>query len=662
VASVSVGERALPVAEIGPPNPLPAFADTRTFASELPKDRFPHDIATNIDYGLPPSIHPYLLQDGYGRRRRPGSIRTAVLQNSNLRAEFALGLGGRLWSLRSLPSGRELVYANSVLQPANLALRNAWFAGGVEWNIGTRGHSPTTCSPLHAAVVPSPGADGGEALRMWEWERLRGVVFQIDAWLPESSPVLLVHVRIRNPRDEVVPMYWWSNTAVTERPDLRVLTPAERAFHIGYDGGLDVPATAGASWSYPASCPQAADYFYDMPPGRRPWIAALYGDDGQGLVQTSTGLLRGRKLFVWGQNPGGRHWADWLGGDDQAGADADANSGSGSGSGSAYVEVQAGLAATQYENLPMPPGAEWRWVEAYAPLAVDTAVSHGPDHDAAVAHVEERLAAIVPQDRLDSALTAAGLTVDQPPVRIVQAGSGWGRLECARAAADAEAMPDLTGTPFPADDSAECHPWRALLTDGRLPAADPATPPPSYVHGASWQRRLRSAPPGDWLTAYHLGVLAHASGNLSAARESYLRSLGAAPSAWAERGLALVDAAEGRVDSAADRLLAAHALAPAVWQLTVETLTALTAAGRHVEAITLVEHLPAEQRRHSRIRLQEASAALGAGELDRARLILLDGIEIADLREGDETLTSLWEQAFPGEALPYMYDFRMRPG
>ncbi|MCZ7665985.1 MAG: DUF5107 domain-containing protein [Chloroflexi bacterium] len=40
------------------------------------------------------------------------------------------------------PSGRELLAKNPVFQPANLALRNAWFSGGIEWNIGAIGHSP----------------------------------------------------------------------------------------------------------------------------------------------------------------------------------------------------------------------------------------------------------------------------------------------------------------------------------------------------------------------------------------------------------------------------------------------------------------------------------------------------------------------------------------
>ncbi|MET0348936.1 MAG: hydantoinase/oxoprolinase family protein, partial [Rhizobacter sp.] len=77
------------------------------------------------------------------------------------------------------------------------------------------------CAPLHAARVPAP--DGGEMLRLWEWERLRGVVFQVDLWLPPSHPVLLARTRIRNVNDFAVPMYWWTNTAVVARHDTRVL-------------------------------------------------------------------------------------------------------------------------------------------------------------------------------------------------------------------------------------------------------------------------------------------------------------------------------------------------------------------------------------------------------------------------------------------------------
>ncbi|MGH8969936.1 MAG: DUF5107 domain-containing protein, partial [Actinomycetes bacterium] len=138
---------------------------------------------------------PYSVQDGYRRQLSDSEVPVAVLENDVLRATFLLGYGGRLWSLLHRPSGTELLHSPPALRLANLALRNAWFAGGVEWNIGTTGHSPTTCEPLFAARVR--GRDGEPVLRMYEYERLRGVVFQIDAWLPDQSHVLFVHVCIR---------------------------------------------------------------------------------------------------------------------------------------------------------------------------------------------------------------------------------------------------------------------------------------------------------------------------------------------------------------------------------------------------------------------------------------------------------------------------------
>jgi hypothetical protein len=273
----------------------------------------PPELRAGLAYGRVRSIFPYLVQDGYGRALSSRDVEVAVLENNMLRATFLLDYGGRLWSLRHLPTARELLHSPRTLRLANLALRNAWFAGGVEWNIGTIGHSPTTCEPVFAARVERP--DGEPTLRMYQYERLRGVVFQVDAWLPDDSPVLFVHVSIRNPADDEVPMYWWSNAAVPEAEGTRVIAPADDAYYFGYEKALPlvgVPRHDGVDLTYTARASEAADYFFRLQDRQRPWIAALNAD-GTGLVQTSTAKLRGRKLFCWGTGPGGRHWQEWLG-------------------------------------------------------------------------------------------------------------------------------------------------------------------------------------------------------------------------------------------------------------------------------------------------------------------------------------------------------------
>src|SRR2546430_10789644 len=97
-----------------------------------------------------------------------------------------------------------------------------------------------------------------------------------------------------------------------------------------------MPMHNGLDRTYTTRARAAGDYFFDIPATQRPWIAALDGS-GQGLAHTSTQRLCGRKLFLWGQHPGGARWQEWLSGPDAA-----------------YLEIQAGLARTQLEHLPLP--------------------------------------------------------------------------------------------------------------------------------------------------------------------------------------------------------------------------------------------------------------------------------------------------------------------
>lgn len=349
----------LPAAPTGPENPLPALrapAEVHVL-DEQARRGLPRDMARQIGYEPLRSLLPVRIRDGYRRERRKQDFEAVVIENAHLRVTVLPGLGGRIHSLVHLPTGRELLYRNPVFQPANFALNGAWFSGGVEWNTGATGHTTLSCAPLHAALVPGP--DGGVMVRLWEWERLRDLPFQVDLWLPQDSEFLYAGVRVRNPHERPAPVYWWSNTAVPDDPGSRVLAPADEAWHFGYERSLrriPLPQWDGADRTYPPRSGHPADFFYEVPEGVRPWIASLDAE-GRGLVQTSTGLLRGRKLFTWGSGDGGRRWQEWL-----------TEPGTGG-----YAEIQAGLARTQLEHVRLEAGEEFAWLEAYGPLSADPA-------------------------------------------------------------------------------------------------------------------------------------------------------------------------------------------------------------------------------------------------------------------------------------------------
>jgi hypothetical protein len=542
-----------------------------------------------------------------------------------------LEFGGRLWSLVHKPSGRELLEVNPVFQLANLAIRNAWFSGGVEWNIGTLGHSPFTCSPLFACQIE--GGNGMPILRMYEWERFRQTPFQIDAYLPEGSPVLFIHTRIINPNDQDVPIYWWSNIAVPETPETRVLVPAESAYCLGCRPNnlerVPVPEFNGVDFTYSMNMKQAADFFFELQDNQYPWIAVL-DERGQGLVQVSTKEMIGRKLWVWGTGRGGRNWQQFL-----------------SPHGKGYIEIQSGLTKTQLEHKRLPQRTSCSWLEAYGYLEANPSIVHGCDWVCAYQHVESELRKLISEEGLSREHERSNECSDSQPVEFYQKGSGWGALESRRQAKLSENPKLSSGLVFGEETLTEDQePWLTLLETGTFPIVDENTPFGTFAVWEKWgdliEQALRSQASENWFAWYQAGVARFHAGDRAGAVEAWQRSITLTWTPWAVRNIAVLAWQEDQVDLAADLLVEACQAASEFVPLVVECGKCLNDASRHQEWLEMVQGLPQSMRSNGRIRLLEAQAAVAEGELNVVENFFKEEVVVADLREGETSLSDLW--------------------
>ena len=662
MTTITAGSVPLLVSHLGPVNPLPIFRWQQPTALQTAppsQELSAEELAGTFTWGAD-SILPYQVQDDYDRAQQPGNLDAIIVENDHLRLVFFPQFGGRLASIVNKADGRELLFRNPVFQPANLASLNAWFSGGIEWNGLIPGHSPFTCSPVFAATVES---DRGPVLRLYEFDRKRESAWQLDLFLPEDQSRIWIHVSLINPNSRAVPCYWWTNIAAPLDESTRVLSPADYSIeHVLPDNHLApfaFPNGHNFDGSYPGNYRDSASVFFRKPGRKRPWIAAIQGN-GEGLFETSTATLEGRKLFAWGSGPVGRRWSDFLSLPGQG----------------AYIELQAGVTPTQNQEFMLDGGETLAWTESIAPVSIAPQIGHDPNYHAACAAMEELILAQVPDSVLADVDGWMTQLAAQPVGEILSRGRAWGMLHERMTGSRISAGLDFTVEP---KDEA-C--WAELLVDGKFSAATLMRSPSSWAVSDRWLDVLltsRELHGTTWLHELFLGVAALDRERVGDAQTHFERSQALQKNYLAHRHLALIDTLSGDPAAAWAHYQRAWEESEHSTQLAVEICRFLRENGMPDELVQFVKQLPPESQSHERIRLAQAQVALAEGDYQQV-LAILDG-DFATVREGETLLTDLWfaahrlraeeakgEPLSPAEAVevdrqyppPQRIDFRMK--
>ena len=601
-----------------------------------------------IGYGMMSDGLPYTLQDDYDNPEEELSFKSVVLENEYLKAVFIPELGGRLWSIYDKENHRDLILANTKFIPCNLAIRNAWFAGGVEFNCGRRGHDEQTVSPRYAAIVET---DKFPVLRIYEYQRDRGTPFQYDCFLPSGSKFLYIRGRIYNPNSYVVPIYWWSNIATAEVKGSRIVVPAKDTFANWYSNGshalakLTLPDGEGFDGTYPTNFQYVKDHFYNIPEDSRRY-ECLFMPDGYGFCHVSTRRLRGRKLFVWGQSQGGRHWNQKLLGPGLEN----------------YIELQGGLARSQQECLPMPPKTAWEWLEGYGNMNMKGEDVFG-SWDKAVEKTTAAIDALIPEAELDRILKETRESIALKKGKVIFEGSGWGALEEKRSGK--KLAPQLDFSNLGEEQTA----WLELLDQGKIDQALPV----SYQVSDEWFELLKNAKES-WQKHYHLALNYYRRKDLERAENEVAKAGEIKNNRYLLHLLANIRNLQKRFPESADLIFQAGKLELKDKSFLKEVFKMLLGLGAYDKMLELSSLLDEKILAFPLMKFMRAYALAYTGKIDEAETILLEngGLDIPDIREGENSTSGLYlyiqeqrakrnNQPFDPKKVnvPFMLDLRM---
>lgn len=542
---------------LGPPQPVdvPTFCPAFLFNNTMPDLRVPQ--------------LPWAKQDDFGCERELRNLSVFVLENDFLVAKITPQYGGKIWSLYDKRNGREMVYNSPAHQPANIGYRDAWVAGGIEWNWGPGhiGHSVFTEEPVHMAVLPS---SRGPVVRVYEYDRQNHTVWSVDILL--DGDILWARPSISNPAPREMPGYWWTCVAMPVTDGVRIITPATASFspcapwprgaytsvNTTFRGpDIDHCADTGScAWqddmSYLAAVPSAHDFFMLIPPDKRPFLAHL-AEDNYTVVHSHPKYMLGTKVFTWGSYISGMFQQDFLSASDYEHPNCtkpyydpfcSAYKHEGR-----YTELQVGVAPSQMHTFPIAANSTYRWAEWFKGFVPsDPARARSPVYSEAVDEIDGWLespsgvseAYIAEMDAFFAEMDQASPT----SAEMVHMGMPWGALrravtKGARIASPATPFPD---TPPATDDT---RMYLDLLANGTFTYTLELTPT-NFEISDEWMALVRAslaAGHDTWLHHLLIGTRALEVGNPDEAKAAFQRSLELKRSVHGLRNLAIFSTA-----------------------------------------------------------------------------------------------------------------------
>ncbi len=305
-------------------------------------------------------IYPYHSFNGYSLNGKLQKWTVIKLENDYIEVYVLPSIGGKVWGAKEKSTGKEFLYWNKVIKFRNISMRGPWTSGGIEFNFGIIGHSPSTCVPVDFKTVENE--DGSVSCFVGSLDLPSRTKWCVEVRLPKDKAYFETRAMWNNPTPLPQSYYNWMNAAAAVSDDLEFIYPGNQQLGHGGEAGHWPVDNEGHDLSLYANNAFGSDRSAHIVGEYNDFMGGYYHKSEFGYGHWSLyDEMPGHKLFLWSQARRGAIWEDLL-------TDSDGQ----------YMEFQAGRMFNQYSPsrvskspitmVPFTPGLTDRWNEIWFPV------------------------------------------------------------------------------------------------------------------------------------------------------------------------------------------------------------------------------------------------------------------------------------------------------
>lgn len=181
-------------------------------------------------------IYPYFRFDGYSHSSKNREWKMVTLENPYIKVWVTPEIGGKVWGAVEKSTNRAFVYFNKVVKFRDIAMRGPWTSGGIEFNFGAIGHTPTTSTPVDYMIKENN--DGSVGCIVGAMDLPSRTHWRVYIRLPKDKAYFETQSSWYNPGPLRQSYYHWTNAAADTTEDLVFHYPGD---HFIDHGGKAFP-------------------------------------------------------------------------------------------------------------------------------------------------------------------------------------------------------------------------------------------------------------------------------------------------------------------------------------------------------------------------------------------------------------------------------------